>query len=577
MLGASCADGSVVWTAEKISVAMFRSGYSPVVYSNGTIQPRSYNESMPVVFPATQFQFPPNWLVPKNPAGQPARLGHTANLVTGGLSANQSSGSYNSDGTVYATDPSNATSPSANILATLRITPTDLSQLLYPTMPQSPLENLDFSQQPLNQMTPQELSGLNNWTPDLTGTTSWPTMMVLTAQATGINAGEPDDPGVVVCSNTPTLVTWKANKSYVVGEMLRPTTPNSYDYQCTIAGTSGAGEPAWPTTAGQTCVDGTVTWAAVAQLSAMMPTDTTDTDLWYRRVKHLVTTVTASLTTAPGQTQYNISLPTAIYNQVRVTDNGATTDPVTGDFITLRPRPFPGEQVQLPWLTARVVSKNNDGTITIDTVVNPQFTTTWNPGYTVAEIYSHPWLPLFSTDDFTGLRAMLDDRGNPTGGPHPLRCQQPSFTQDAAGNNWLAFTVATTRNVTVEGQVTHYPVSYLLFKRDQPRPAVDPNNAAQWIGTPDAPAIPGGPIVYPNRQHPQLLPNVNGLGGMALYDAAAEHGRQLLYAITTQPLTGPRSGAWTCRSPRSIGPSPMPAIRRHGPMGTDNERRRNRR
>jgi hypothetical protein len=39
-----------------------------------------------------------------------------------------------------------------------------------------------------------------------------------------------------------------------------PATPNGRMYRCTTAGTTGAGEPTWPTTSGGTVVDGTVTW-----------------------------------------------------------------------------------------------------------------------------------------------------------------------------------------------------------------------------------------------------------------------------------------------------------------------------
>jgi len=39
-----------------------------------------------------------------------------------------------------------------------------------------------------------------------------------------------------------------------------PITKNGRKYTCTIAGTSGASEPTWPTTIGNTVVDGTATW-----------------------------------------------------------------------------------------------------------------------------------------------------------------------------------------------------------------------------------------------------------------------------------------------------------------------------
>ena len=39
-----------------------------------------------------------------------------------------------------------------------------------------------------------------------------------------------------------------------------PTAPNGRMYRCTTAGTTAAGEPAWPTTSGGTVSDGTAVW-----------------------------------------------------------------------------------------------------------------------------------------------------------------------------------------------------------------------------------------------------------------------------------------------------------------------------
>jgi len=54
---------------------------------------------------------------------------------------------------------------------------------------------------------------------------------------------------------------WAASTAYTVGKVVRPTTGNGLLYRCTVAGTSGAAEPAWPVTIGLTVTDGTVTWA----------------------------------------------------------------------------------------------------------------------------------------------------------------------------------------------------------------------------------------------------------------------------------------------------------------------------
>lgn len=53
---------------------------------------------------------------------------------------------------------------------------------------------------------------------------------------------------------------WVTLTAYALGIFRRPTTLNGFRYEVTTAGTTAAGEPAWPTTVGATVVDGTVTW-----------------------------------------------------------------------------------------------------------------------------------------------------------------------------------------------------------------------------------------------------------------------------------------------------------------------------
>lgn len=62
-----------------------------------------------------------------------------------------------------------------------------------------------------------------------------------------------DDPGA-----------WAATTAYSLGNFRRPTTVNGFRYEVTTAGTSGGSEPTWPTTPGNTVVDGTVTWTCRA-------------------------------------------------------------------------------------------------------------------------------------------------------------------------------------------------------------------------------------------------------------------------------------------------------------------------
>ena len=57
---------------------------------------------------------------------------------------------------------------------------------------------------------------------------------------------------------------WKASTAYGVGDQRVPATANGYYYQVTVAGTSGASSPTWPTTIGGTVSDDGVTWRCQA-------------------------------------------------------------------------------------------------------------------------------------------------------------------------------------------------------------------------------------------------------------------------------------------------------------------------
>ena len=48
------------------------------------------------------------------------------------------------------------------------------------------------------------------------------------------------------------------------GEFVRPSIPNGFSYECTVPGTTGAREPFWKTTIGETVRDGSVTWTCRA-------------------------------------------------------------------------------------------------------------------------------------------------------------------------------------------------------------------------------------------------------------------------------------------------------------------------
>jgi prepilin-type N-terminal cleavage/methylation domain-containing protein len=60
---------------------------------------------------------------------------------------------------------------------------------------------------------------------------------------------------------------WAASTPYTLYAVIYPT--NGYQYICTVAGTSGTTQPSWPTTIGSTVPDGSVTWKCYQPLVAL--------------------------------------------------------------------------------------------------------------------------------------------------------------------------------------------------------------------------------------------------------------------------------------------------------------------
>jgi flagellar hook protein FlgE len=69
-------------------------------------------------------------------------------------------------------------------------------------------------------------------------------------------------------SDLATPSNWSASEPYAEGNLVAPG--NGHYYQCTVAGSSGAGAPSWPTD-GSTVTDGGATWQ---DMGTSLPTDT---------------------------------------------------------------------------------------------------------------------------------------------------------------------------------------------------------------------------------------------------------------------------------------------------------------
>lgn len=66
--------------------------------------------------------------------------------------------------------------------------------------------------------------------------------------------------------NTLKGTAWQASTAYALGTVVVPTAglENGFRYECTTAGTSGATQPTWKTTEGETNTDGSVVWTCRA-------------------------------------------------------------------------------------------------------------------------------------------------------------------------------------------------------------------------------------------------------------------------------------------------------------------------
>jgi hypothetical protein len=143
------------------------------------------------------------------------------------------------------------------------------AQLYANALPQAFAKNINLTSDTLKMA----LLG-SGYTPNLTTNIHWSDISTNEITGTGYIAG-----GVTLTSPTLTLTaanswatTWAATTGYTYGTIIRPVTGNGFLYRCVGSGTSGSSAPTFPTTAGVTVADATVTWACLGDAALVFST-----------------------------------------------------------------------------------------------------------------------------------------------------------------------------------------------------------------------------------------------------------------------------------------------------------------
>lgn len=92
------------------------------------------------------------------------------------------------------------------------------------------------------------------------GLTNYGSNKVIDAILRGQSLGAPANLYVALIRATLGYSSSNRSTAVSVGATIVPATPNGRLYRCSTAGTTGSGEPTWPTTDGGTVTDGTAVW-----------------------------------------------------------------------------------------------------------------------------------------------------------------------------------------------------------------------------------------------------------------------------------------------------------------------------
>jgi VCBS repeat-containing protein len=501
---------------------LLRTGSAPTrYYSTANVEAvtwRAGNEVQPLRY---ERYFESAWRLPKSPAGSGVHFARPYSVPwPSDLTAllRQPTGTYTGTGTLHLKDGDSAARIASDTTTlSLRLGESRFSMTTPANFAITP-PGYDYSrhQDPKARF----------WTAYLTGTESWPLGVVMPGVRNSANPLERDELGVWVCSNTP-VVTDTADRTAISTGLFR----------------------------------------------ALLPTAQTDTNLWFRRAKHLVTEpLPVAGQPAPvvqGQTK-TLAIPRDVWDQVRcVPADAAGVSASTTDLVVIRVKQKASDAAnQAPRWSGYVTRKYySDPAAGGDGLYRIEATDPWaaedidpyDPNTKVdyvVEILAHPWVPIVSPDDMTRLRKLLDDPMNPTGGP-VLRFGMPQVTT-SGDDIWVAWTVSTVQQVTRidpvsrAATVNHVPVSYLVYKHFNvnkpwgPSDEADPTNPVIWVGAPSTVLKTDAPTPLPTRTAPVLVPRVESSadslgrkwqGALMFYESGTPNARGLHFARLRNYLT----------------------------------------
>jgi hypothetical protein len=84
---------------------------------------------------------------------------------------------------------------------------------------------------------------------------------------------------------------WAAGELVTAGFVIRPTTPNGFQYPCTVAGESGGVEPTWPTPVGAAITEGSVSWVC-EDVDTTSLSNTVQSSVWVAPAGVIITSPT---------------------------------------------------------------------------------------------------------------------------------------------------------------------------------------------------------------------------------------------------------------------------------------------